>query len=244
MKVWLWVLRDSDWGVTTFKTTHPSSRQIGHPIIKTANVLWQFTWKTKKTWSRLTYGGLIPGQSGRLTVGSKITMRWIWRYCNMWKSSFKSGVWIFSVDRECSCWELLGCQLLWLWIGDSPGTYESRYRWLVRRVDWEEIPAYSIGMWTGPIHELMLVVVTSCKYPIIQITYSNPKNVHKPRVLMPFKELCFMDVTWRNTNQYFSWSMASSGMLLRVALVRIDVSEEHIASIIKMTRIGELGTLA
>jgi hypothetical protein len=33
-------------------------------------------------------------------------------------------------------------------------------------------------------------------------------------------------------------------MLCRVALVRTDVSEEHIVSIIKVTRIGELGTLA
>jgi hypothetical protein len=36
--------------------------------------------------------------------------------------------------------------------------------------------------------------------------------------------------------------MASSGMLRRVALVRTDVSEELNASIIRMTRIGELGT--
>jgi DNA-binding TFAR19-related protein (PDSD5 family) len=36
--------------------------------------------------------------------------------------------------------------------------------------------------------------------------------------------------------------MASSGMLRRVALVRTDVSEELSASIIRMTRIGELGT--
>jgi hypothetical protein len=33
-------------------------------------------------------------------------------------------------------------------------------------------------------------------------------------------------------------------MLRRVALVRIDVSEELTASIIRVTRIGELGTLA
>jgi hypothetical protein len=33
-------------------------------------------------------------------------------------------------------------------------------------------------------------------------------------------------------------------MLRRVALVRTDVSEERSASIIKVTRIGELGTLA
>jgi hypothetical protein len=38
--------------------------------------------------------------------------------------------------------------------------------------------------------------------------------------------------------------MASSGMLRRVALVRTDVSEELGASIIMVTRIGELGTLA
>jgi hypothetical protein len=36
--------------------------------------------------------------------------------------------------------------------------------------------------------------------------------------------------------------MASSGMLRRVALVRIGVSEELIASIIRVTNIGELGT--
>jgi hypothetical protein len=38
--------------------------------------------------------------------------------------------------------------------------------------------------------------------------------------------------------------MASYGMLRRVALVRTDVSEEPSASFIRMTRIGELGTLA
>jgi hypothetical protein len=36
--------------------------------------------------------------------------------------------------------------------------------------------------------------------------------------------------------------MVSSGMLRRVVLVRTDVSEELSASIIKVTRIGELGT--
>jgi hypothetical protein len=39
--------------------------------------------------------------------------------------------------------------------------------------------------------------------------------------------------------------MASSGMLRHVALVRTDVLEERIASITRVTRIGELGiTLA
>jgi hypothetical protein len=36
--------------------------------------------------------------------------------------------------------------------------------------------------------------------------------------------------------------MASFGMLRRVAPVRTDVSEELIASFIRVTRIGELGT--
>jgi hypothetical protein len=39
-------------------------------------------------------------------------------------------------------------------------------------------------------------------------------------------------------------SEASSGMLRRVALVRTDVSEELSASMIRMTRIGELGSTA
>jgi hypothetical protein len=39
------------------------------------------------------------------------------------------------------------------------------------------------------------------------------------------------------------WIMASSGMLRHVALVRTDVSEELSASIIRVTRIGELRTM-
>jgi hypothetical protein len=38
--------------------------------------------------------------------------------------------------------------------------------------------------------------------------------------------------------------MASSGMLRRVALLRTGVLEERSASIIRVTRIGELGTVA
>jgi hypothetical protein len=37
--------------------------------------------------------------------------------------------------------------------------------------------------------------------------------------------------------------MASSGMLRHVALVRTDVSEEFSAFFIRVTRIGELGTV-
>jgi hypothetical protein len=38
------------------------------------------------------------------------------------------------------------------------------------------------------------------------------------------------------------WRMRSSGMLYRVAFVRIDVSEEPSTSIVRVIRIGELGT--
>jgi hypothetical protein len=43
--------------------------------------------------------------------------------------------------------------------------------------------------------------------------------------------------------QSFQLKMVSSGMLPRVALVRADVSEELSASFIRVTRIGELGTM-
>jgi hypothetical protein len=39
-----------------------------------------------------------------------------------------------------------------------------------------------------------------------------------------------------------TWRMASSGMLRRMVLVRTDVSEERSATIIRVTRIGELVT--
>jgi hypothetical protein len=50
--------------------------------------------------------------------------------------------------------------------------------------------------------------------------------------------------TLRNLYYYSVWRMASSGMLHHLALVRTDVSEEFGASFIRVTRIGELGTLA
>jgi hypothetical protein len=47
---------------------------------------------------------------------------------------------------------------------------------------------------------------------------------------------------WAQENIYLYRRMASSGMLRRVAFVRNDVSEELSVSIIRVTRIGELGT--
>jgi hypothetical protein len=47
---------------------------------------------------------------------------------------------------------------------------------------------------------------------------------------------------WGGGDKHLLRRMASSGMLRRVALVRTDVSEELSASIIRVTRISELGT--
>jgi hypothetical protein len=51
-----------------------------------------------------------------------------------------------------------------------------------------------------------------------------------------------LDSNGRCLRQSLSWRMVSSGMLRSVAHVRTDVSEELSASIIRVTRIGELGT--
>jgi hypothetical protein len=45
-----------------------------------------------------------------------------------------------------------------------------------------------------------------------------------------------------NSKLLSNWRTPSSAMLRRVALVRTDVSEEHSASIFRVTKIGELGT--
>jgi hypothetical protein len=52
---------------------------------------------------------------------------------------------------------------------------------------------------------------------------------------------------WKSFLQFIStiiklYRMVSSEMLRHVALVRTDVSEELSASVIRVTRIGELGT--
>jgi hypothetical protein len=47
-----------------------------------------------------------------------------------------------------------------------------------------------------------------------------------------------------NWNSFLKVEMPSSGVLRRVALVKTDFSEEYIASIIRVTKVGTLGTLA
>jgi hypothetical protein len=42
---------------------------------------------------------------------------------------------------------------------------------------------------------------------------------------------------------WWLWRMSSSGMWRGLAVLRTDVSEEYIVSIIRVTRIGELGTV-
>jgi hypothetical protein len=69
------------------------------------------------------------------------------------------------------------------------------------------------------------------------------------RQTLPFNTISSVtEVTvdyWKEAKGNTARRMASSGMLRRVALVRTDVSEEPVASFIRVTRISELGkTLA
>jgi hypothetical protein len=57
----------------------------------------------------------------------------------------------------------------------------------------------------------------------------------QPSMLSRIAETCSRDWNW-------GLRMSSSGMLRRVALVRTDAFEELNASIIRVIRIGELGT--
>jgi hypothetical protein len=63
-----------------------------------------------------------------------------------------------------------------------------------------------------------------------------------PAVLYP-QEHSWYSVPFRDLVNLGTLRIAPSGMLCSVAFVRTDVSEELSASFIKVTRIGELGTM-
>jgi hypothetical protein len=56
-------------------------------------------------------------------------------------------------------------------------------------------------------------------------------------------EILCVHFLFLNCSHLHMWRMLSSGMLHRVDLVRTDVSEERSASTIRVTGIGELGTM-
>jgi hypothetical protein len=75
---------------------------------------------------------------------------------------------------------------------------------------------------------------------IIQVPqFCFPKMSSTFRLVNPLMYIYIYDLgfSWQ-----WPWRMASSVMLCRVAFVRTDDSEELSASIIRVTRVGELGT--
>jgi hypothetical protein len=83
-----------------------------------------------------------------------------------------------------------------------------------------------VGQWWWPAGRTCSVAMVS----IIDEICSVPK--HRPSALKASK------IPWN----IIIFRLPSSEMLRRVAPVRADLSEEHSASIIKVTRVGELGT--
>jgi hypothetical protein len=86
-----------------------------------------------------------------------------------------------------------------------------------------------------PYQSVLKGIPDSVKAPFVLLlnefeTQNGSKDLH-----------CFADNY--NGDSQKKWRMASFGMLRRVALVRIDVSQELSASIIRVTRICELGTM-
>jgi demethoxyubiquinone hydroxylase (CLK1/Coq7/Cat5 family) len=72
----------------------------------------------------------------------------------------------------------------------------------------------------------------------VKVKFS-PCRLYGRNALISFSSTLGCGIVWTNMKPR---RMTSSGMLRRVALVRTDVSEEPIASIIRMKWIGELGT--
>jgi hypothetical protein len=92
-----------------------------------------------------------------------------------------------------------------------------------------------------PSHDIAPGTAYSC--PLFNISL----DAHTQR--MPIPRVIFPGVLFRRAASTLCrtmtcWRMISSGILRRVALVRTDVSQELSASFIRVTRIGELGTLA
>jgi hypothetical protein len=81
---------------------------------------------------------------------------------------------------------------------------------------------------------------TTREYYCWQVLYLHEYESHHPK-LYEFK---MGEEAIIHLNNVSLFKMASAGMLRRVALVRTNVSEELSASIIRVTRIGELGTTA
>jgi hypothetical protein len=72
------------------------------------------------------------------------------------------------------------------------------------------------------------------------LTRATRRNIPEDGVLQDIYMFIVITLLWNNGGG----RIASSGMLRRVALVRTDVLEELSSSFIRVTRIGELGTLA
>jgi hypothetical protein len=85
-----------------------------------------------------------------------------------------------------------------------------------------------------------IAVAIRDSYPILTPTVLNEI---KPLITFKAKQRSFKfqrELLNSHSLQLVTFRMASSGILRRVALVRTDVSEEFSASIIRVTRIGEL----
>jgi hypothetical protein len=80
----------------------------------------------------------------------------------------------------------------------------------------------------------------SGQYGVLNISHPSPFPVTE--IALPFFFCKLYKPLLFQLNSVFLWRMPSSGMLRRVALVRTDFSEERIASIMGVIRIGELET--
>jgi hypothetical protein len=80
----------------------------------------------------------------------------------------------------------------------------------------------------------------------VLMMHPTPLFDFKVITLMLFKQ--YGESCWSNSmkdlrfSRRWLWRMPSRGILRHVALVRTEVSEKRVASIIKLTRISELGT--